>query len=92
MSKQKEAEFNRWYDEIHLLDALKAKGLLAGHRFRSREPGGYMTIYEFEDEWVIDQVLSSEELACGGNEFDRLWKDYVDCRISVYTHIHSEPR
>ena len=92
MTKEKEAEFNRYYNEVHLIDVLKAKGMVAGHRFRLREPGGYVTIYEVENESIIDKVLSSKELAYAGNEFERLWKDYADWQISVYTHLHSEPQ
>jgi hypothetical protein len=33
-----EAEWNRWYDEVHLPDALRCPGVLSGRRFVSSGP------------------------------------------------------
>lgn len=33
-----EAEWNRWYDEVHLPDALRCPGVLSGRRFVSNGP------------------------------------------------------
>lgn len=51
-----EAEFNRWYDEIHGPDALENGSFLAVHRFRAAGPGPrpapYLALWEarFNDE------------------------------------------
>jgi hypothetical protein len=34
-----EAEWNRWYDEVHLPDALACPGVLSGRRYRSAADG-----------------------------------------------------
>jgi hypothetical protein len=55
-----EAEWNHWYDTVHLPDALKCPGVISGRRYRSRGDVGtsgrgtrttsadpvYTTIYE----------------------------------------------
>ncbi|MCR9096045.1 MAG: hypothetical protein NXI30_17615 [bacterium] len=54
----KEAEFNRWYDEVHLPDILATEGFVAAQRFALADtqigdvgdtaPGRYLAIYEIE--------------------------------------------
>ena len=51
----KEAEFNRWYDEIHLGEVLEVQGFKAAQRFKVEgEPAtgapdhDYLAIYEIE--------------------------------------------
>lgn len=50
-----EAEFNRWYDEVHIPDVLRHSEATAAQRFRLSEvqwnetgPHKYLAIYEFE--------------------------------------------
>lgn len=53
-----EAEYNRWYDEQHLADVLRAKGFTAAQRYRLSPQMGtpegaappYLAIYEIEGE------------------------------------------
>jgi hypothetical protein len=64
-----EAEWNRWYDEVHLPDALACPGVLAGRRYVSadlteseRGRGGrigrklYTTVYELESPQAVETV------------------------------------
>jgi len=54
----KEAEYNRWYDEVHLRDVLEVDGFVAAQRFAlsdaqigdvaEKTPGRYLAIYEIE--------------------------------------------
>jgi hypothetical protein len=64
---QVEAEWNRWYDEVHLPDALKCPGVLRGQRYVStgdifetnlgkRETAArriYTTVYELDSPAAI---------------------------------------
>jgi hypothetical protein len=59
----KEAEFNTWYDTIHVPDIIATEGFTAGRRYKLSGPGPkmqtrdgstavaqYLAIYEMEDE------------------------------------------
>ncbi len=70
VSKDDDAEFNRWYDENHVPDSLLLPGFVRARRFRlAREqllpekataPGfGYVTIYEIDD---VDRVPDARAL------------------------------
>jgi hypothetical protein len=63
-----EAEFNRWYTEVHVPDILRLGGAKAGRRYRSSgvellpglpEPGRYVAVYDVE----ADSVEQVKELA-----------------------------
>lgn len=53
----KEAEYNRWYDEVHLPEVTAIPGILSGRRFKLTEaqmgpplhPHRYMVMYEIEN-------------------------------------------
>jgi hypothetical protein len=74
---EQEAEWNRWYDTVHLPDALACPGVLSGHRYASvgevvsTERGQrnmsstrlYTTIYEITG---LDVVNTSEFQAMRG--------------------------
>ena len=63
-----EAEWSRWYDEVHLPDALACPGVLSGVRYVSAGPIGendrgsrtksaarlYTTIYELSDTGAVE--------------------------------------
>ena len=50
----KEAEFNEWYDKIHLPDILETPGFLRASRYENANPGEgqgkYLALYEIETE------------------------------------------
>lgn len=43
-------EFNRWYDDVHLVDVFKVEGVIGAERYRLRGAGKwrYLAIYELE--------------------------------------------
>ncbi|MFO1081557.1 MAG: DUF4286 family protein [Reyranellaceae bacterium] len=63
-----EADWNRWYDEVHLPDALACPGVLSGRRYvssgaiaesergerRRREVRLYTTVYELESPAAVE--------------------------------------
>jgi hypothetical protein len=65
-----EAEFNRWYDEIHLPDLLRIEGFVGARRYklagpppRGQEPAArYLAVYELAsaDTKAIMQRLGEE--------------------------------
>jgi hypothetical protein len=52
----REAEYNRWYDEVHLGDVQKVPGIVSGRRYRAvptdfQGPDvPYLAIYEMESD------------------------------------------
>lgn len=52
----KEAEYNRWYDEVHIPDVLQVPGFKAASRYKlapdtaEGATHGYCAIYEFESD------------------------------------------
>lgn len=62
----REEEFNNWYDDQHVPDALRVPGFVSAQRFKvsdanSTLPGQYLTLYEIETndlQRVLDDVRS----------------------------------
>jgi hypothetical protein len=66
-----EDEYNDWYDNVHLPDLLKVKGITGGQRFVAETPqegcpGAYMTVYDLEADpktvttEITERVMSGE--------------------------------
>jgi hypothetical protein len=53
----KEAEFNRWYNEEHLAERLAVPGFLAGARYEAVKGGPkHLAVYELESPAVLDSA------------------------------------
>ncbi len=69
-----EDEYNRWYNETHLPEVLRAEGFVAAQRFRlapaqimqSPAPAPYLAIYEIETDDVAAALDSLQKLAGSG--------------------------
>ena len=49
-----EADFNRWYNDVHLPEVLSLPGVLGGRRFRVRGDGvRYLALYELASPDVV---------------------------------------
>jgi len=85
---QREQEFNKWYNEVHVPDVLKAPGVIGATRYeaiRAQEAQPrYLAIYELESEEAIDTFLASPELAKARMDFAARWKPYVSGRSSFW--------
>ena len=61
ISPERDAEFNVWYDSVHVPDVLKIDGIIGCTRFKVAEspaaetPGKYLAIYDVEVE--LDDIL-----------------------------------
>ena len=66
----KDDEFNRWYNEVHLVDVLAVDGFVAAQRFALKDMSGsasphrYLAIYEVETD-DIDGVVERLGAAAG---------------------------
>lgn len=78
----REAEFNRWYDDVHAAEALATPGLASITRYKMADavlfPGtelstSYLTVYELDDDsaGTIETVATSlRDVFLGGNDTD----------------------
>lgn len=68
----KEAEFNTWYDEVHVPQVLTIPGMVSAQRYKSRipmipEPAvPYATIYEVETDDIDGVMATFGEMAATG--------------------------
>ncbi|MCH8745812.1 MAG: hypothetical protein IIB31_09220 [Chloroflexi bacterium] len=74
-----EAEFNRWYDEEHLVERLEIPGYVSARRFKLEEGRGgvlkYLCIWEMDD----SSPLESEEY-----QAQRLRPSELRDRVNTY--------
>lgn len=82
-----EEKFNQWYNERHIPDLLKFKGVRKVTRykalthFKTREgyPAvqypGYLAIYEFENQQTLEAFEASAELAEAAMEARETWTE-----------------
>ena len=85
---ERHAEFNRWYDEIHLKEVLETPGFIAAERFELGEaqvdeadrPHRYLAIYEIEGD-PADALTALQEAAPGMDMSATL---HADAATSVF--------
>ena len=74
-----EAEFNKWYNEVHVPMLLKYKGLKNAGRYQlmgeSEGQAKYLAAYIFESKEAMDGFNKSPELAAALKETEETWKD-----------------
>jgi len=88
ITKDKEAAFNRWYNEEHVPQVLQFNGAVSARRYKKilgEDQFEYMALYEFASEEVFRRFLGSDHLktlikdydANFGGASDRLRAGYV---------------
>jgi hypothetical protein len=93
----REAEYNEWYDQVHLKDVLETEGFVAAQRFElapaqmgelgENAPSRYLAIYEVETD---DLAAALEKLNAGSGTMqmsDAL--DLEGARAIAYSAIGS---
>jgi hypothetical protein len=51
VSAEREAEYNQWYDEVHLSDVCALPGIVAGRRYAPvGDDGPYVALYDIESD------------------------------------------
>ena len=90
ISPDKEEEFNRWYNEVHLPYALERLPMLSGRRYKIKDErtlleGGkvkieepeyqYMAVYEFESYEIMQEALNSGKLGESVKEYNEKFGD-----------------
>jgi len=65
ISKEREAAFNKWYNEEHCPQLLQYKGAVSARRYRrilGEDQYQYLAAYEFQDEPTFRRFLESTHL------------------------------
>jgi heme-degrading monooxygenase HmoA len=82
----KEAEFNIWYDNVHIPMLLKAPGMVRATRYQlvgeEDENPEYLAIYELEDEAGMAKFAQSPEAAAAHKQRREQWAGGPDFSIS----------
>lgn len=63
--KDREEEFNRWYNEDHVPKVLQFKGAVSARRYKAilgEDKYQYMAVYEFKDEATFQRFMESDHL------------------------------
>ena len=74
ITAEREAAFNKWYNEEHLPQVLRYNGAVSGRRYRKdvgEDRYQYMAVYEFASEEVLQRFLASEALKDLRAEYDK---------------------
>lgn len=90
IAPEREAEFNRWYDEEHCPQVLRFNGAVSARRYRAlSDPDGYryMVLYEFKDEATLERFLASDDLQALVSDYDGRFGDAGERTRSAYVQI-----
>jgi len=70
---EKEAAFNRWYNEEHVPQVFQFPGLVSAHRYKlvdGDDKYRYMAVYELQDEATYRRFIASDHMKTLRAEFD----------------------
>jgi antibiotic biosynthesis monooxygenase (ABM) superfamily enzyme len=65
ITKDKEAAFNKWYNNEHVPQVLQFNGAVSGRRYKKilgEDKYEYMAVYEFANEAVFERFQTSDYL------------------------------
>jgi hypothetical protein len=69
----KEAAFNRWYNEEHVSQALQFPGMVSAHRYKlidGEDKYQYLAMYELKDEATYRSFVASDHMKTLRAEYD----------------------
>jgi antibiotic biosynthesis monooxygenase (ABM) superfamily enzyme len=90
ITADREAEFNRWYNEEHCPQVLRYPGAVSARRYRAilgEDRFQYMAVYEFQDEATLQRFLASAELKALKAEYDRHFASASERSRFGYTQV-----
>ena len=73
IAKDKEAEFNIWYNEEHVPQVLQYNGAVSARRYKQilgDDKLEYMAVYEFASEEVFRRFMASDHLKTLIEDYD----------------------
>jgi hypothetical protein len=92
----REAEFNEWYDKIHLPDILETPGFVRATRYENAEPSAeeakYLALYEIETDDLDSFMKAHQEDMAKKREAGRFSDLLVVASRVLYKQISSVTR
>jgi hypothetical protein len=88
--REREAEFNRWYNEEHCPQVLQYRGAVSARRYRAllgEDKYQYMAVYAFQDQPTLERFLESEHMAELKREYDAHFGGVSERARSAYVQV-----
>jgi antibiotic biosynthesis monooxygenase (ABM) superfamily enzyme len=85
----KEAAFNRWYNEEHVKQVFEYPGLVSAHRYKLIDGDDryqYMAVYELQDEATYRRFIASDHMKALRKEYDAHFPMSERARLA-YTQV-----
>jgi antibiotic biosynthesis monooxygenase (ABM) superfamily enzyme len=90
ITKDREAAFNRWYNEEHVPQVLQFNGAVSARRYKKilgEDKFQYMAVYEFASEEVFKRFQESDHLKTLVKDYDANFKETSERQRSAYVQI-----
>ncbi len=90
IAPEREAEFNEWYNHIHIPDVFTFGGVVSARRYKAFLPEDrfdYAAVYEFEDRATLERFVESEFLVRLRQEMDSRFGSDVERQRAAYEQI-----
>jgi antibiotic biosynthesis monooxygenase (ABM) superfamily enzyme len=90
ITRDKEAAFNRWYNEEHVPQVLQFNGAVSARRYRKilgDDRFEYMAVYEFASEEAFRRFETSDHLKTLVKEYDAHFGGVSERARSAYVQV-----
>ena len=90
VAKDKEAAFNKWYNEEHVSQLLRYNGAVSARRYKKilgEDKFQYMAVYEFASEAAFKRFQESDHLKTLIKEYDAHFAGASDRERSAYVQV-----
>jgi antibiotic biosynthesis monooxygenase (ABM) superfamily enzyme len=90
ITKEREAAFNKWYNEAHAPQVLQFNGAVSARRYRKilgEDKFQYMAVYEFANEAAFKRFQDSDHLKTLISDYNASFGEASDRERSAYVQI-----
>jgi Domain of unknown function (DUF4286) len=90
IAREREQEFNRWYNEEHVPQFLQFPGAVSARRYRAlagEDRFQYMAVYELQDEATYRRLMDSQHLKALKAEYDAHFGAVSERARFAYTQV-----
>jgi antibiotic biosynthesis monooxygenase (ABM) superfamily enzyme len=90
ITKDKEAEFNHWYNTDHVPKVLAFPGAVSAHRYKKlagSDKFSYVATYEFESEAALEKFLALDHLKQLIKEYDEAFGKTSERERFTYVQV-----
>ena len=90
ITKDQEAQFNKWYNEEHAPQVLQFNGAVSARRYKKilgEDKFQYMAVYEFASEATFKRFQESDHLKTLVNDYNASFGEASDRERSAYVQI-----